>query len=311
MLIVTYSSIETFRTCHYKYFWEYDQCIKPVSRSWSLIDGDVIHKGLEWLYTPRGAQNSSYTPNKRKKWPSLEGFKTKIEEFYEEKRDYEELPDHQHLVESILEAYTVAYQPDEFEKYNAEVKGQVIVHNPYIDERKFILAFKADALVRKNDKLYIFETKTTSANNMEQFLDNLRLDDQSSTYLYGFRRLGYPAIGVIYNIIRKPKFRQNRFESEDKYWERIKTALLKDASLPAEKRTYFFRETIYRTPAELSEYEEELRRITSDMSAYMVYKSPKRCSFMYGEKCPFRPKCEGNDVEDMFVKKTAQHEELE
>ena len=137
----------------------------------------------------------------------------------------------------------------------------------------------------------------------------MRLDDQPDTYLYGFRRLGHPIISVIYNVVRKPKLRQGKNETADIFIKRVQKALLEDSKLPLADRKYYLREKINRSSQDLIKYEEEIKRVTSDMENYMVYRSPKRCNFMYGEKCPFIPLCEGGECEDMFRKKTALHEE--
>lgn len=316
MLIVTHSSIETFRTCHKKYFWEYDKCIKPKRKSWALIDGDAVHRGLEWLYKGRislmDPKVEKMPPEgaNRREWPSLEGFETQLKEIYGEKEDNEETYIHKEMSKSLLLGYVEAYPPDEFDSFNPEAKDSITVTNTYMREGSFVLAFKTDAILGKAGKTYLFETKTTSANSMEQFLDSLRLDDQPDTYLYGFRTLGVPAECVIYNVLRKPRHRQNKFESTEAFVARVRKAIIGDGGLPVEERKYFFRESIYRDPKALATYEEDIKKVTSDMEGYMDYRAPKRCSFMYGEKCSYLPLCEGSDAPELFTAKKALHEEL-
>ena len=56
MITVSHSSIECFRSCHTRYFYEYDQCIKPKKKSWPLIDGEALHKALEIRYKNKSDQ---------------------------------------------------------------------------------------------------------------------------------------------------------------------------------------------------------------------------------------------------------------
>ncbi len=65
MLIVTHSSIDTFRTCHQLYFYKYDKLLKPEKKSWALIDGEAFDKGLDYLYSGRTSPGGA---NKRE-WP--------------------------------------------------------------------------------------------------------------------------------------------------------------------------------------------------------------------------------------------------
>jgi len=324
MLIATHSSIDCFRTCHKKYFYEYDQSLKPQLKSWALLDGEAFDAGLNMLYQPLGEAPSEIVPSCMEsraravikadigqKWGIGEDISTVIDQIYEKGgRNEQEAYIHRETVKAMLQGYILAYPPDEFDSYTPQPQGEVPVLNTYMREGSFILKFKADALVRKDDKEHLFETKTTSASSIEQFLNNLRLDDQPTTYLYGFRRLGYPVISVIYNVVRKPKHRQGKSESAEGFIKRVREALLADAQLTvAGERKYYFREPIRKNPKELQEFEEETRQVTKDMEEYMPYKSPSRCSLMYGSECPYLPLCDGSSCRDAFRKKQALHEE--
>ncbi len=314
MLVVTHSSINCFRACHKKYFWKYDQCIKPKQDSWALIDGKAVHLGLEWLYTgiirPEPKQDEMFPiiSTEPVKWPILEGVLNRIDKFYEEYQT-QETDYHRQLTKIMLEGYTGAYSPDEFNEYSPEVKGEVVIDNTYIPEGKFILAYKTDARIRTDTTLKLFETKTTSAYSITKFLNNLRMDDQPTTYLYCDRRLGNLVVNVLYNIIFKPRLKKSKFESEEGFLSRIRKVYLKDATLDEEERTYYKRENIYRTPKQLQEFEEETRQIVGDMTGYMNYKSPARCQD-WNRDCEFIKLCEGDDCQDEFAKKKAMHEEL-
>ena len=212
MITVTHSSIECFRSCHTRYFYEYDECIKPKKKSWALIDGEALHKGLEVYYT-KGFVEANQA----------------IKHIYETKASYAvddvegntEVLFHLNIISTMFLGYSYLYSMTEFEEYTPEVKGLVTIDNSYSNE-PFNLAYRTDARVKKGEVLYLLETKTTSAYSLERYLEELRLDDQADTYLYCERQNNYPAIGVIYNIIRKPKLRQSKYESDEGFMNRIK-----------------------------------------------------------------------------------------
>ena len=295
MITVTHSSIDCFRTCHAKYFFEYDQCIKPKKKSWALIDGEAIHKGIEVYYLAKdiakGAQG--------------------IDSIYTKYQNEEGIESHINLIKSLYEGYTLLYPLTEFEEYIPEIKGIVTVSNPYSNE-PFNLAYKTDARIKKGGIFYLYENKTTSVWSLEKYLEELKLDDQADTYLYGERENGYSATGVIYNVMRKPKLKQGKMESEEGFMKRIRKAILEDVERAPDDRKYFWRETIYRNPDELRNFIEEMRRVVSDMEKYMIYKNPKRCGDYGG--CKYLPICMGiapEEKDELFKKKDAQHEELQ
>jgi len=310
-MFVTYSSIDTFRTCHRKYFYKYDQCIKPKKQAWPLLDGTAVHKGLEWLYAnrvwidlPEGKKPIGW-PCVASFWPFLEG----IYEGRSNESDEKEVESHKAYVKGMLTGYTLIYKADEFDSFIPEVQGEVYIKNSYLRDNGFTLGFKMDGILRKGSVSRILETKTTSSRGVVRFLNNLRLDDQSHTYLYGARSKGYPVVDILYNVICKVGFKQNQFESDEKFLKRIYQAYIDDSQRDPEKRKYYFRESIVRSPVELAEWEEDVKQVTSDMEGYMKYKCPKRCGDYSG--CEMLPLCEGADViDELFVKKAGPHEEL-
>ena len=267
-----------------------------------MIDGEALHKGLEVYYT-KGFVEANQA----------------IKHIYETKASYAvddvegntEVLFHLNIISTMFLGYSYLYSMTEFEEYTPEVKGLVTIDNSYSNE-PFNLAYRTDARVKKGEVLYLLETKTTSAYSLERYLEELRLDDQADTYLYCERQNNYPAVGVIYNIIRKPKLRQSKYESDEGFMNRIKKVILEDTKREPDQRKYFWRETIYRSPEQLNTFVEETRRIVSDMEKYMVYKSPKRCRDYGG--CAFLPMCEGlgpDEAKELYLPKSDIHEELE
>jgi hypothetical protein len=318
VLTVTHSSISCFLNCHKRYYYEYDECIKPAEEPWPFIDGSAVHLFLECYYRDFGLFKQELTEN-GKKVPQTgadKGFEpfqrhilTIIENFYDrEGKDEETTADHHAVTKALFKGYSLIYSAEEFEDYRAEVKFEVKIPNPLLAEAYFILAGRADAQVKSNGCPYLFESKTTSDSSITRYLERLMLDSQPDTYLLGFNRMGYSAVGVIYNILRKPRHKQNSFESRERFHKRLEKAVCSDKDVPEQKRKYFFREPIYRSSRDLQVWEQELKHITKDMSAYLPYRNRSRCGDFNG--CPFPKLCAGGSMAYEFRKKTQPHEEL-
>ena len=305
MLVLTYSSINTFRNCHKRYYYAYDQCWKPKKDPWPFIDGSAVHLALEWYYDPKF---KDALPEESRNNYIIE----EVVKDYDRRTEYEEHDRefHKNLFISLFKGYTIAYPPNEFEEYIPEVKFSFEIENTDLPEKKFILAGKTDAKIKQNGSPYLFETKTTSAYSIKDFLARLRLDNQPDTYLYGFNTMGFGAVGMLYNVLHKPNLRQNNFESDDRFFKRIQKECIDDAHRIPEKRKHYFRETIYRSPHDLNVFQEELLQLSDDMAKYYPYKNPARCADYGG--CGFLRVCEGSDIlEELFTRKERQHTELE
>jgi len=319
LLIVTYSSINCFRNCHKRYYWEYDQCLVPKKEAWPLLDGRALHYALEAYHGgyrsqgPLGDKTSPPQSNAQRE-AYMGTILNIIDTFYGKlgsQEQYENIyEEHKAMIRAMVKGYAVIHPPDEFEEYIPEAKFRIELENPlfgeeYGKDKRFILAGKTDArIMTKERQKYLFETKTTSENSITKYLERLTLDSQPDCYL-----LSDPSVvGVIYNIIRKPKLKQAAFESNEKFFRRFEKVMLSDAQLPEEARKYYFRETIYRSPEELSAFKIELNQIVLDMSQYLPYKNPARCMDFNG--CPYIRLDEGYEVGSEFRKKGASHEEL-
>ena len=251
---------------------------------------------------PQDGANRAYDPFKRHILEIIENF------YDREGRDEDATADHVATTKAMFKGYSLIYSPEEFEDYRPEVKFKVKIPNPLLAEAWFLLAGKADAQIKHNDCPYLFETKTTSENSITRYLERLMLDSQPDNYLLGFNRMGYSAVGVIYNILRKPKHRQNAFESKERFYKRVEKVVCADKDVPEDKRKYFFRETIYRSSRDLQLWETELQHITKDMSAYLPYRNRSRCRDFDG--CPYQVLCKGGSAGLDFRNKTKPHEEL-
>jgi len=310
VLVLTHSSIQTFRDCHRKYDFAYNRFLKSKRPSWALIDGSNVHLALETYYGVPPSQNAK-APEQT---PLIQGIITVLETLYDKETEYEEEERdlHRAIAVSLFKGYAAIYPQDEFEEYVPEVRFSVEVEHTDLPEKKFVLCGKTDAKIKQNGMPYLFETKTTSSFNLNDYLARLELDDQSDTYLFSFGRMGYPAVGILYNVLVKPKLKQNVFESAEHFHKRIEKAIMDDTKQVPEKRKYFRREMIYRSPEELAKWHAELLQTADDMYRYYPYKNPGRCGDWSG--CEFKKLCEGMEtdkfyISQTFVLKERQHEE--
>lgn len=304
MLVVTSSSIDCFRSCHKKYYYQYELCIKPRRTSWPLTDGTALHMALEHYYGSPLALDPTHDHNEL-----VGAILRLLDAFYDGLRDELDgdgnVGQHKALARGMFKGYSMIYSPNEFEWIRPEIQFTKIFPNNFTPAGQVTLAGKTDALIRKGGNHVLLETKTTSDNSMSRYVDGLLLADQPCVYLTGFT--DYSPIGVLYNIVRKARLRQMTCESDQAFYGRIEQAYVNDAK---NDREYYHREMVYRTPDELAQWHKEFLMVTADMCYYYPYKNPKRCTDWSG--CEFKKLCEGCEIqEEDFVKKTAIHEELQ
>jgi hypothetical protein len=122
-----------------------------------------------------------------------------------------------------------------FAKYSARLdfKNISILDRPVVEiEKEFVgeirnpdtgrqsqtfrIAGKVDGIVRCHDGLYLLEHKTASTVDAS-YLDKLWTDTQIALYCYYLRELGYPIVGVIYNVLLKSRLKQGKGETQEEY----------------------------------------------------------------------------------------------
>lgn len=220
---------------------------------------------------------------------------------------YNDLPNsdfHKHLALGLVGGYCLRYKQNEYEEIRPEIKLSTM-----IDDVE--LGCRADSLVKKEGKWWLQETKTTSEDSKEKFLARMMMDYQPTLEVYVFEKNNYHTEGVVYDVLKKPRIRQGKIESEQRFNERMIKTLLEDAMEPESK--YFYREEIYKTPADLQEFEDNFRMMTKDLKNHMKeglwYQDRVRC-FDYGKECAFMPICQESDpvakegiIRELFKKK--------
>ncbi len=123
-----------------------------------------------------------------------------------------------HLATAMIRGYADRYAMEEFEVVEVEKEFVGEIRNPDTGRQSqtFRIAGKVDGIVRCHDGLYLLEHKTASSIDAN-YLDKLWTDTQIALYCYYLRELGYPIVGVIYNVLLKSRLKQGKGETQDEY----------------------------------------------------------------------------------------------
>jgi len=123
-----------------------------------------------------------------------------------------------HLATAMIRGYAERYGTEEFEIVEVEKEFVGEIRNPDTGRQSqtFRIAGKVDGIVRCHDGLYLLEHKTASTVDAS-YLDKLWTDTQIALYCYYLRELGYPIVGVIYNVLLKSRIKQGKGETQEEY----------------------------------------------------------------------------------------------
>ena len=292
MELLTYSTMSRFRDCRKKMYYRNILQLKPRIETQARGIGTAIHKGLE-----TGSID--------------EALATFADVFPNDQAEADILETNKIVVQAMLEGYVTRFGTgfEGAQEYLPETQFEIDIINPGTGakSKSFRLAGKADGLVKLDGQWWLVEYKTAGQVG-KSYIDKLNLDAQITTYIYALQRaLGISITGVIYRTLRKPSIKQTKKETLYQYLDRL-TADYKDRP-----EFYFFEERLYRSQADLAEFEAELWDLTQDLLKCrrdgLWYKNTSRCSDWGG--CSYMPFClQTPDAASLFViRKT--NEELE
>jgi RecB family exonuclease len=324
--LLTYSALNTFRNCPRKYKNRYVDQLRPRERAEALSFGSVIHTSIELWYR---SQNSEFR---------LQDVLAYIDDAFENRVVDENLLAQWHLATAMMRGYADRYAHEDFEIVEVEKEFVGEIRNPDTGRQSqtFRIAGKVDAIVRSHDGMYLLEHKTASTID-GNYLDKLWTDTQIALYCHYLRELGYPIVGVIYNVLLKSRLKQGRGETEQEYEIRKaelaaknksgkSTAIRKVPETGAEfqarlaewysRPESFHREFIYLSEDRLSLLQEEVWEITQQ---YLDAKrrgkwllNTSNC-FSYQRPCEYLAYCQSGfnpNVADNLYEIASPHEEL-
>ncbi len=204
--LLTYSALNTFRNCPRKYKNRYLDNLRPRERPDALSFGSVIHTAIELWYRSSDVESR------------LRDVLAYIDDAFENRVVDSNQMVQWHLATAMIRGYAKRYATEEFDIVEVEKEFVGEIRNPDTGRQSqtFRIAGKVDGIVRCHDGLYLLEHKTASTVDAS-YLDKLWTDTQIALYCYYLRELGYPIVGVIYNVLLKSRLKQGKGETQEEY----------------------------------------------------------------------------------------------
>ncbi len=327
--VLTYSALNTFRNCPRKYKHRYLDHLRRPERPDALAFGSVIHGALE-----RWHRQAADEPTTTRLFQIFDYLDAQFPQ-----REGDEKQKHQwHVARAMFAGYVDRYAVEDFEVVEIEKEFQAEIRNPDTNRlsQTFVIAGKADGIVRMHGELYLLEHKTASAITSD-YLDRLWTDTQIALYCHYLRELGYPIIGVIYNILLKTRLKQRAGETQQEFETRRAVLAAKNKSgrstakqqMPETDDEFrarlhgwyarpesFHRERIYLSEDRMAMLQEEVWEITQQyLDARRRGKwllNTSNC-FSFQRPCEYLPYCQSGfspNVRDNLFEVAPPHEEL-
>lgn len=327
--VLTYSALNTFRNCPRKYKLRYVDHLRRPESPEALAFGSVIHNALERWYG-----HDAHGAVTRRLFEVLDY----IDSQFPHRHGDDEQKQRWHLARAMFEGYAARYTSEPFEIVEVEKEFTAEIRNPDTGRpsQTFVIAGKADGIVRLDGELYLLEHKTASSISGD-YLDKLWTDTQIALYSHYLRELGYPIIGVLYNVLIKSRLKQRAGETEAEFQARRAALAAKNKSgrstakrqEPESDEAFrarlaewyaqphaFHRERIYLSEDRMALLTEEVWEITQQ---YLHAKrrgkwllNTSQC-FSYQRPCDYLPLCQSGfsaNVRDNLFGVVPPHEEL-
>jgi len=324
--LLTFSALNTFRNCARKYKHRYVDQLQPREKAESLSFGSVIHGALERWY--RLASDAG------RLWTALQFLDEQFPQ-----RDHDPIQKHRwHLARAMLVGYAQRYPSEDFEIVEIEKTFTGEIRNPDTGRpsQTFVMAGKADGIVRAGGELYLLEHKTAGSVDAN-YLDKLWTDTQIALYSFYLRQIGYPIVGVLYNVLLKTRLRQHAGETQEEYEARRAELAAKNKSgrstaqrkLPETDEEFqgrlaewyakpgaFHRERIYLSEDRLAMLQDEVWEVTQqylDSRRRGKWLLNTSNCFAYERPCEYLPYCQSGfnpNVRDNLFVIAPPHEEL-
>jgi hypothetical protein len=324
--VLTYSALNTFRNCPRKYKHRYIDNLRPRAKVESLSFGSVIHSAIEIWYRSVNDAN--------RRWKALDF----IDRSFPERATDENQMASWHLARAMFTGYASRYPTEDFTIIEVEKTFTGQIRNPDTGRcsQTFVMAGKADAIVKRSDGMYLLEHKTAASID-GNYLDKLWTDTQIALYSFYLRELGYPIVGIIYNVLLKSRLKQSPGETEQEYEARHAELAAKNKSgkstakrqMPETNEEFqgrlaawyskpdaFHREFIYLSEERLAMLQDEVWEITQqylDARRRGKWLLNTSSCFSYQRPCEYLSYCQSGfnpNVAENLYEITPPHEEL-
>ena len=200
--LLTYSRMQSFKTCRKKHYWEYEVGIRRECDSKALRMGTAGHMALDVLNRSKSSEEAEAL--------------TEIQTYYSicpATVDPYEWEIERETIECLIAGYAWRWKNVDIEILSSEQQFQLPLLNQTTGACSTIweLAGKIDGIVCLEDgRKAVMEHKFISdpIDDNSDFWKRLQIDNQISLYLYAARKLHDDQVQtVVYDVIRKPTIR--------------------------------------------------------------------------------------------------------
>ena len=276
-----------------------------------LTYGSIVHDSLEIAYTGIRKGTFKQTPDRKQTSAII----SRVEKDWKERVRVADNSTKQMISTSLMIAeQTLPVYFDYWRKDDSKVKWLQVEKEfcvPYVDYRgrKVLLRGKRDGAFKRENELWLLETKTKSHIAEGDLATVLPLDIQINLYMLTLGlELDKRINGALYNIIRRLCLKQNKKETT--------SAFVKRCAKDIESRPdfYFIRLEVAIDQSDLMEWEKNFLPLLTGFidwvtcSGYHYYNSG-HCINKYG-KCKFVNICSFKDYTN-YIKRTSMYNELE
>lgn len=293
------SSLGTFRTCRQKHKYEYIEMLQSRGYSSALNFGTLVH----WLVE----QNNKKRDFTKKEYYDFANAQKMAHWDEQTMADF-------HFDVGLAERIVPIWHKY-WTEHDGELSQKALKFRTVEGEWAFGIAENhihvgkrdGDFVHESYGKPFLYELKTASSSEGEDYLTRLALDHQISSNVLALKAEGVEVAGTLYDVIYKHALRQKKEESATAFLERI-TKDYED-----HKAEYFQRVLVPRTPKKLREYMGELQATFKDVESGVVYRNTSACK-QFNKLCPYWQLCMDDDspeIRQLFVKKERKFNELE
>ena len=303
-LILTQSSIKTFRNCPKKFYLrQIRQIVQKREDTGARFLGTVFHDALAAWYTLD-------LEGKPKNDAAINDILKTIDLAFSNAASGENLNAKCNLIKSMFTGYIARYPSENFTPVAVERKFLQPIFNPATGakSRTFDFSGKMDLIVQMKETglYYVYEHKTATTID-GCYIDRLSLDTQVLLYTaYAEMELGIPIEGVIYNVVKKSLIKQKSGgkkgtpETDAEFMARLHEKYTGD-----EADAMFYREEVLISRDEiklaLAELWQSTQHILSQRRDNVWVKNTDNCMGIYNNSpCDYFALCRSGDNENIL-----------
>jgi len=261
--------MSTALDCWKKYYWKYIEGLTPRTDSKHLFLGHTIHATFEMYYHGFSRQEClDFLTNSFDRMIGSLG-----------PHEQEDFVISKYIAMGMWSNYPL--ELNVFQEIKSEKKTSVPL------TRGIAYDGRIDGLVKYQDHWWVLELKTSSLSPTE-FSQRMRSHAQATGYVWVAQKLGYPVVGIIFDVIRKPLLRKGSSENQDQFGQRIMS------DYKNRPHNYYFREFSYRTPDDVERWRVDTVNFIDELKrkkrTQRFYRNCLSC-FSFHSECPYYKVC--------------------